>query len=146
MANKQQKPWSHFLIHFLIHNSSTSDHMNSLILKRITFHRSVHRFVLQSHFDMTSNWCDDLSFKCTECIFYVSILKGIPDGHDCCGEKAKTVFKACHCFICSQLSQTFILDDCVEGDFATVRISTKFLQLLSNEDKKNNCKHFWPLY
>lgn len=45
----------------------------SLILKRITFHKSVRWFVLQSHFDTTSNLYDDLSFeKCIGHALYVN--------------------------------------------------------------------------
>lgn len=75
-----------------LHNTSILDHMKGLILKGIIFHKCVRRFVLQSHFDTTFNLCDDLSLKCVGHIFHVSILKGIPDGHDCCGKRAKTVF------------------------------------------------------
>lgn len=48
---------------------------------------------MQSHFDTTSYLYKDLSFmKCAGHTFYVSILKGFPDGHDCCSEEAKTGF------------------------------------------------------
>lgn len=143
----QKAEVKHLCFHFCFSTPLSIALHFSLILKRFTVHKSLCRFMLQSHFDTIAviygkRWAGLPLMKCTGYTFYESILKGGSAGHDHSSLSCKTapispLFHMPITFLNIYLFYSWALP---KGDFKKVEgvtISAKLLQLISNEDKNS---------